>query len=320
MRSLDSRHIGFPLRPPTLQCLFPRPNPSLSTDDTPRPDHYRLPPCQPLLRLHQHAPRSLISPLPDHYVPRPLKHRHPAHDHARVVHRGGIERHRRWETIDDDPDSHVSARQRGDGVEHRRGHGEGSADDVRPAGKDVGRDEGQVRATGHDDERPDESRKGGAIAHVDGAEQAVEHGAGERRVERVLLRGVYAADPRAAWCGVVAAQRPQHAARGDVCADVCAEGGEVDDDEEAEGAGNGVGGLAVEVGEGEWPGIREEGVEVIDAVEDGDDVEEGSEEADDILSEDGFGYVDAWLSDFFSQVRDAVTVKSQYGDSIYGNV
>ena len=94
----------------------------------------------------------------------------------------------------------------------------------------------------------------------------------------------------------------------------------MNDDEEAEGAGDGVGGLAVEFGEGEWPGVREEGFEVIDAVEDGDDVEEGSEEADDILSEDGFGYVDAWLRDFFSQVRDAVTVKSQYGDSIYGNV
>lgn len=173
---------------------------------------------------------------------------------------------------------------------------------MRSAGGDVGKNEGEVGAAAHDDEGPDESGERGAVAHVDGAEQAIKHGAGERRVERVLLRGMHATDPRAARRGVVAAQRPQHAARSDVCADVGAEGGEVDDDEEAEGAGDGVGGLAVELGEGEGPGVREEGVEVVDAVEDGDDVEEGGEEADDILREDGFGNVDAWFGDFLCEV------------------
>ena len=86
----------------------------------------------------------------------------------------------------------------------------------------------------------------------------------------------------------------------------------MDDDEEAEGAGDGVGGLAVELGEGEGPGVREEGVEVVDAVEDGYDVEEGGEEADDILREDGFGDVNAWFGDLFRKVRDAVAVESQY--------
>ena len=86
----------------------------------------------------------------------------------------------------------------------------------------------------------------------------------------------------------------------------------MDDDEEAEGAGGGVGGLAVEFGEGEGPGVGEEGVEVVDAVEYGDDVEEGGEEADDILREDGFGDVNAWFGDLFRKVRDAVAVESQY--------
>ena len=183
---------------------------------------------------------------------------------------------------------------------------------MRPAGEDVGRDEGEVGAAAHNDEGPDESGERGAVAHVDGAEQAIKHRAGERRVERVLLRLVHAADPRAARRRIIAPQRPQHAARGDVCADVGAERGEVDDDEEAEGAGDGVGGLAVELGEGEGPGVREEGVEVVDAVEDGDDVEEGGEEADDILREDGFGDVNAWFGDLFRKVRDAVAVESQY--------
>jgi hypothetical protein len=34
--------------------------------------------------------------------------------------------------------------------------------------------------------------------------------------------------------------------------------------------------LAVEFGEGKGPGVGEEGVEVVDGVEDGDEVEEGS--------------------------------------------
>jgi hypothetical protein len=84
----------------------------------------------------------------------------------------------------------------------------------------------------------------------------------------------------------------------------------VNNDEEAEGAGDGVCGLAVKLGEWEGPGVREEGVEVVDAVEDGDDVEEGGEEADDVLCEDGFGDVDAWFGDFFCEVRDAVAVMS----------
>jgi hypothetical protein len=84
----------------------------------------------------------------------------------------------------------------------------------------------------------------------------------------------------------------------------------MDDDEEAEGAGDGVCGLTVEFGEREGPGVREEGIKIVDAVEDGDDVEECGEEADDVLHENGFGDVDAWLGDFFGQVRYAVAVSS----------
>ena len=180
---------------------------------------------------------------------------------------------------------------------------------MRPAGEDVGRDEGEVRAAGHDDEGPDERSERGAVAHVDSAEQAIKHRAGERRVERVLLRLVHAADPRAARRRIIAPQRPQHAARGDVCADVGAERGEVDDDEEAEGAGDGVGGLAVELGEGEGPGVREEGVEVVYRVEDCYEVEEGGYEADGVLGEDGFGDVGSGAGEFLREMGDAVAVR-----------
>jgi hypothetical protein len=89
----------------------------------------------------------------------------------------------------------------------------------------------------------------------------------------------------------------------------------VDDDEQAEGAGEGVCALAVEFGEGEGPGVAEERVEIVDGVEDGDYVEEGGEEADDVLGEDGFGDVDARFRDLFGEVGDAVTtnVRLVYG-------
>ena len=50
---------------------------------------------------------------------------------------------------------------------------------------------------------------------------------------------------------------------GRVGSDGCAKGGEEDDNEEAEGAAVRVCGLAVKFGEGEGPGVREEGVEVV---------------------------------------------------------
>mgnify|MGYP004519396487 CR=1 FL=1 len=83
----------------------------------------------------------------------------------------------------------------------------------------------------------------------------------------------------------------------------------MDDDQQAEGAGDAVCALAVEFGEREGPRVVEERGDVVDAVEDGNDVEEGGQEADDVLREDGFGDVDAGLRDFFCKVGDAVTAR-----------
>lgn len=249
----------------------------------------------------------MIPPLTNNHIPHALEDRQAAHNHTRVIHRRCIKRHRVRETVDDDPHAHVRTRDTRDRVEDIRGHRERAADDVRPARQDVGQDEGQVRARAHDDEGADERGKRGAVADVDSAEHRVHQRAGEGRVERVLLRAVHAAQPGAEGCGGVAAERPEHAAGGDVGADVGAECGQVDDDEEAEGASKGVCGLAVEFGEGEGPGVGKEGVEVVDTVEDGDYIEEGGKEANDVLREDGFGNVDARLGDFLCKMRDAVT-------------
>jgi hypothetical protein len=66
--------------------------------------------------------------------------------------------------------------------------------------------------------------------------------------------------------------------------------------------------LSVQFGEGEGPGVFEEGVEVVDGIEDGYEVEEGGYETDGVLGEDGFGDVGAWFGEFFGEVGYAVTV------------
>ena len=81
----------------------------------------------------------------------------------------------------------------------------------------------------------------------------------------------------------------------------------MDNDEQAERAGEAVCALAVELCEWEGPGVVEQRVEVVDAVEDGDYVQECGDETDNVLREDGFGDVDTGLGDLFSDVRDAVT-------------
>lgn len=67
-------------------------------------------------------------------------------------------------------------------------------------------------------------------------------------------------------------------------------------------------GLAVEFGEGEGPRVREEGVEVVDGIKNGDYVEEGRDATYEVLGEDGFGDVDAGIREFFGKVRYAVAV------------
>lgn len=116
------------------------------------------------------------------------------------------------------------------------------------------------------------------------------------------------ANPRREGSCTVATKRPQHATRRNVAANVCAEHGEEDNDEEAEGAGIGVCGLAVQLGEREWPRVGEERVEIVDGVEDCYDVAKGGGEADYILRKDGFGDVHARSRNFFRKVGYTVTL------------
>lgn len=70
--------------------------------------------------------------------------------------------------------------------------------------------------------------------------------------------------------GVVAGERPEGAGADQVEAYDRDEGGEEGHDDEAHGAGRGARGLLVDSGEGEVEAARDDGVEVGDAVEDGD--------------------------------------------------
>lgn len=113
------------------------------------------------------------------------------------------------------------------------------------AAKEIRHDECKVREGREDNEGADKGGERGAGADVDEAEDGVKHGTGESCVEGGSVAMVDAADPSGERRRAVAAERPKHAAGGDVAADVCAEHWEEDDDEEPKGAGIAVSCLTV---------------------------------------------------------------------------
>lgn len=130
-------------------------------------------------------------------------------------------------------------------------------------GEDIGKHECKVGHAGHDDERSNECVESSAATDVHNSKERVEYGAHDCCVEGVAPFLVNLADPGGERCRVVTTEGPEHTAGGDVAANVCGDGGQEDDDDETEGSGVRVCGLAVDFGEGEGPGGFEEGVEVV---------------------------------------------------------
>jgi hypothetical protein len=65
-------------------------------------------------------------------------------------------------------------------------------------------------------------------------------------------------------------------------------------------------GLAVQLRERERPRVREEAVQVVDGIEDGDNIEESGQAAYNVLCENGFRDVDPGTRELFSEMRYAV--------------
>lgn len=99
---------------------------------------------------------------------------------------------------------------------------------------------------GKHDEGPHECCEGRGVHDLDDRQQSADDGAHDRCVEGVAEARVDLTYPVRVRDCVVACERVQHAAGGEVAADAGAEGGEKDDDEETEGAAAGVGRLAVD--------------------------------------------------------------------------
>lgn len=245
-------------------------------------------------------------------VPAAQQDRQTSCHRACVVHRLGSERHRKWEAIYDDPDGHVGARDNRNNVENRVGHGEGSSHDVAPSAEDVGNDESKVGQRRKDDKGSDEGAECGAAADIHTSNNCVQHRTYQCRIQWVSPFLINVSDPARKRRRIVSAESPQHTSRCDVASDVRSEGWKEDDEEEADRACLAIGSLAVEFGERKGPGVREKRGEVVHRIKDCDDVAEGSGEADDVLSQDGFGDVDAGEGDFFGHVGYAITMKRQY--------
>lgn len=104
----------------------------------------------------------------------------------------------------------------------------------------------------------------------------------------------------------IAGERPEHAACSDVDTDAGTDERQEDDNEEAESARTGRGGLKVYLCKRDRVSVGQESIKVFDAVEDGNQVEEGGEETNKLLHRDGLWDIDPRLGDFFRQMGDTV--------------
>lgn len=262
-----------------------------------------------ILRQHlpanRHKLRSDITSPP--HKPKPsYEKRQPPRDQTCIIHR--LRRHgqREREAENNDKRHDVQHGCRIHDIPNRALHPEPAGRDVRTAAKQVRQDGGEVGEGGENDVGADEGVEGGGGADVDAAHDGADDAAEGDGVERVLESRMHAAEELGRGGRVVAGERPESAGCGDVAADGGAEGGQEGEDEQADGAAGGAGGLAVDFGDGEGRARGEDGIEVVNGIEDGDEVEEAGPEADNHLREDCFGDVFAGVRDFFRQMRYSV--------------
>ena len=222
-----------------------------------------------------------------------------------VVHSGGLSRESIGEAEDDDEGDNIRASERVNDEADRVIHEEATRNERGAAGQDVREDSHEVGKTGQLHEAADEGVESRGRAEVDAGQDGDDAAAGERGVEGVVEGRVDVAEPFREGRCAVARQCPESSAGGDVAASGCDQGGQEGDEQKAQSAAAGAGGLVVDLGEGEERAVGD-CVDVLDGVEDGDHVADAGDEADAHLGQDGLGDVAARLGDLFGQVRGAI--------------
>lgn len=154
-------------------------------------------------------------------------------------------------------------------------HMERSRGQMSPARQHVWQNGGHVRQGGQNDIGADKCVEGRCGAHLDAAQNGTGDADYDRCVERVMQAVVDPADDAAERRGLVTAQGPEHATGRDVAGDAARYAGKEDDDQKAKSSTPAVGGLVIDLGQGEWQRTRKDGVQVVHRVEEGDQVGRG---------------------------------------------
>jgi len=197
--------------------------------------------------VQHHQLRTLVLAL----APEPKaqdKQRAPAGDERRPVHDRNIERRRVGEAEDDEESNDVQAADRVDNVARRAAHPEPAPRHVGAAAEQMRQDGAEVRQSRQDDEGADEGVEGDGGADVDAAHDGADDAAEDCCVEGVVEDGMDLREEVGKGGGVVARERPEGSAGGEVAADAGEERGQEGDDEEANGSSVASGCLAIDVG------------------------------------------------------------------------
>lgn len=169
-----------------------------------------------------------------------------------------------------------------------------------PAAEQMGRQWDDIRQRSEDSETPHERIERRARADVHAPDSGTRYANDDRRPERVAERRIYMRDPPREGDAIVARHCPEGAAGGDDGAGDADH--HIEDEDYEEGGGRGLAVCRLEVdrleGEGECGGLVEDGVEVVDAVEEGNVEEEDGEEAADQLCGYAVGDVLLRVGDF----------------------
>lgn len=214
--------------------------------------------------------------------------RQSAGDERGPVHHRKLERRRVREAEDHDEGDDVQAANRVNDVTGSSAHPEPTRRHVGAAAEQMGQDGTEVRESREDYERPDEGVEGDWGPDEDTAHERADDAAEERCVEGIVEGRMDLGKEAAERGGVVPRERPERSTCRDITSDAVNKRGQKGHDKKTDSSRIASCRLAVDIGQRKGRGCREDRVQVLDGVEDGDEVQEGSDEADDKLSQHGF--------------------------------
>ena len=204
-------------------------------------------------------------------------------DQTRIIHRHGANGYWEREAENNDKGDDVKTGNSVDEKSRYTFHPEPARSDIRSLAKKMRQDGGEVGERGQHDEGPDKGVKCGLASYVNAAEEWGYGCTQDDRVEWIPLLLVYSCKKVTEWRGLVASESPEYTAGGQEEPHSCKDRRYKYEEEKTQSAPYGAGSLAVDFGKGEEVRAGQDGLEIVNAIEEGNDVEESREKSDNVL-------------------------------------